>query len=612
MSAITDLIIPKASQDDKQFSPLRLRGPVKQKHVQFTLPSTSTIDITNIEEEIGANPHENSKFVERSPEDLFADSDAEDEPSASFDVSSTSECDISNVEEKKIYKKMKSLLSGVPPPLSAREVKMSPSVMLQRYQDNLAADNLEPVTLTFGTSLFQSQLTIDEVKATSWPDSHKVRGFGLHYNCSSISESIEMMHLVLANRYAIETASSFFKSSDMTPSKQRTKRRVLQSPGTRLSHLAKRRTTFSSANLQAAKSNGVTNRQIVLKSKKTGKKHVRFAKTATPNRPNSIKKRGSHSKRRDMIEIKPSATRETSKRALFQSPNLVVEKKPVISKDVAERADKLKRALFSPDNSVKRKREPDDTPVFQKTSRLSLQDYNPSQSATSKPLRSFSFHAGSSLLSQPNSTCGMPRTRSDILGSQKELTIHHKQKLLWAVATVLREKNIFTSNPDYKKYASALTRVVKTIFLTYPDPTISSTSVRMKKIASTYVLEVFKGTSYDDILQLEKVRREKRSQTNASQQSISFTSFVEDENKYKPVKQGSASQSTYFGTALRENIDTEARQRSSSKKKTSQENSTVSPFSKSNKSFKFALSDKRTVNSQNDSLKTKRQISFDL
>lgn len=103
------------------------------------------------------------------------------------------------------------------------------------------------------------------------------------------------------------------------------------------------------------------------------------------------------------IAIRPPATRETSKRALFQSPKTSVG---------AEIISSHKRALFSPDrheNSFKRRK----------------------------------------------------------IENIQELQPHHKQKLLWAVATALKNKNISSSDENYKKYAHILSKVVKYFFQQY-------------------------------------------------------------------------------------------------------------------------------------------------
>lgn len=483
-STLSDLIIPqsKVNEDEAKYSPLRLRGPANLK---------LTEQVNQPEYEIETS----AATIEHSPEDLFQESDRENEAETKLEPSNnsinininTSGCDNEYEAETRLYKSMKGLLSGVPPPLSAREVNLTAEEMLQMYNENLTSDQLKPIQLSFEKSLFDFNQNLNQVKVAQWPESRKTKGFGIHYNLSEMSESIEMMHLVLASRYVTETASSFVNSSLVTPGKCRTKRKILQSPGRRLSHLARRRTIFSSANVQMIKPSTSTDRQIVLKSKKNDKKSVRFAKTTTtPGKRSSAKKStGSQNKRKDLISIKPTATRETSKRALFQSPNIVPEKKAdVFSKEISEKIDKSKRALFSPDNNEnKRKREAGDTPVFGKTSRFSLQDCIPSTSLSNrnKIVRSISFQVGNTYSQRSFSQNVLPRTKSDILGSQKELSLHHKQKLLWAVATVLREKNIASSHPDYKKYALSLSRVVKTIFITYTDTTITSTSERMKK-----------------------------------------------------------------------------------------------------------------------------------
>lgn len=185
-------------------------------------------------------------------------------------------------------------------------------------------------------------------------------------------EQYEYLTVKYQNRFlGTETASSFVMVDISSAKKRANRTRALQqnnsSPGRRLSHLARRRAIFSCANLQGAKeaaaqaqkaaavdSSRVANRQILLP--------VRRMKRTTPGKKR--KTPGSSTKKRTLMaaaalnQRREALTRETSKRALFQSPgNRQTESstqeqqqqaaKPKVTPEVAIRVDKSKRALFS-------------------------------------------------------------------------------------------------------------------------------------------------------------------------------------------------------------------------------------------------------------------------
>lgn len=100
--------------------------------------------------------------------------------------------------------------------------------------------------------------------------------FLFSYNRSKLSEDFEILCMKYADRYVgCETQSTctvFQQPLLSSPLKRKASklRWAIKSPGRRLSHLAKRRITFSSANLQASASSSALNahtRQIVLDSK---------------------------------------------------------------------------------------------------------------------------------------------------------------------------------------------------------------------------------------------------------------------------------------------------------------------------------------------------------
>ena len=182
---------------------------------------------------------------------------------------------------------------------------------------------------------------------------------------------------------------------------------------------------------------------------------------------------------------------------------------------------------LSPDNSSKRKCESSDSPVaFTKSLRLSLQDANLAQ-----------LHVrGSSIQSQSFSQ--LSRAKSKVLGSQKKLALHHKQKLLWTVATVLHEKSVSSSHPDYSVSSKQ-----------YLSTTLIPPS------ASRNIVEAMNGTSSDDVLIMEQSRRGKIS--SQSPQPTTKSTKLKQSSPSVSFSRSSRSQFT-VNMALRENIDTQA------------------------------------------------------
>lgn len=515
-----------------------------------------------------------SIFGPKSPEDLFEDDDFDEEiygfqksdnsgNSSGLNIDETGGNETVRkllTNESRLLKRMQRSLTGILPPPSVTASKLTISELLEQYRAN---SNIvrDPVELSHDESMFLPNSSTEETQTVSWPDAFHVQGHGVCYNRSRNTEKIELVALELVERYiGCETVSSYtttVKSPQSTKKRALKSKAVMQSPGRRLSHLARRRAIFSSANL---KQGGASNRQIVLNPKRQDQKRLFMAGqkvTRTPKRsrigtPSKKKTPRSSKKPREVIIIKSTITREQSKRALFQSPALVTTEppKPMVSEDVAKRVEKSKRALFSPakkldrstsfnENSSrlaalressrykslnnldqmighKRKRMDDADPVdnWCKMPRLLPSNNENECPSSSTMLKSQSFH----VLSQPTpagSRVSFYRSRTDINEtiSQRKLSEHHKQKLLWAVATALKNKNIISSHPDYKKYASNLTRVVKTLFLQFADsdPQISgiqSTSEKLKRIANNHVYSIIKGASYATLIARERERIE--------------------------------------------------------------------------------------------------------
>uniref|UniRef100_A0AAG5D586 Uncharacterized protein n=1 Tax=Anopheles atroparvus TaxID=41427 RepID=A0AAG5D586_ANOAO len=373
---------------------------------------------------------ENSSWIhyknEKSP-DLFADDDNEtddaneernsadtenDDPDEDADVESLPrsnkrssgfeadylDCAVEDVStksdtiERVFLKRLQSSLSGVPPPPSLTYSNMDIGSMLALYHSNeeqwwneyrrLKSTPKDAATLAvvgregdcsrakpLPECLSKPTHLTKELSAIGWPELMRYRAHGLHYNKSTVSEKMELLGLKYIERYiGAESSSSFNMALSPSSAKKRNQRMKMlnQSPGSRLSHLARRRAIFSSANLlnssggsgtsagsivSASRSNitasamnrlnpfRLCNRQVLLDPKKSdNRRNVKTNKVKTPQRRSpalgrkSPRRRtpGSSAKKlslaRTSASAKPSqqllvpATVESSKRALFLSP----------------------------------------------------------------------------------------------------------------------------------------------------------------------------------------------------------------------------------------------------------------------------------------------------
>uniref|UniRef100_A0A182YFL2 Uncharacterized protein n=1 Tax=Anopheles stephensi TaxID=30069 RepID=A0A182YFL2_ANOST len=252
-------------------------------------------------------------------------------------------------------------------------------------------------------------------------------------------------------------------------------------------------------------------------------------------------------------------------------------------------------------------------------------------------------------------------------------------KLLWAVSQALQSKQITAKHELFKQHASNLVRVVKRLFLEFNDQTTSSTSEKLLKLANKHVYEVIQGKSVDDIYFREKtrimnarnmpklqgyiaaeeyeLRKLKRtasitsfdgsspfdcslsasqsllSQSSMLSQGSSFgglsqlsqtTSFIRSGANMKPaastgsVNMVGLSNTSTTNTALRENVDSELRQRSTKKQLlfSGKDQKNVSPF-RMEKNLSLIGSNvnanKLLVGGSLNSsiMKAKRQISFE-
>lgn len=214
-----------------------------------------------------------------------------------------------------------------------------------------------------------------------------------------------------------------------------------------------------------------------------------------------------------------TATRETSKRALFLSPT---QEEPSHSTagaanlssggDISRRIEKSKRALFSPPRRLERSISNlsnsssqnssmslgsmlnagpnqmsfvDRLTYFNRTNsdvsinfkrRLEPDDDNENMEPSKQPSKFQRIEQSN----HPMHTSKMTKAASEnSMCPNQQLSASHKQKLLWAVSTALKKKSIAATNTNFNMYASILGKVVKRLYLESLSTKTESTSGTM-------------------------------------------------------------------------------------------------------------------------------------
>ncbi|KAH8299606.1 hypothetical protein KR044_003499 [Drosophila immigrans] len=276
--------------------------------------------------------------------------------------------------ERELYRRIRCCLQGVrpPPTVTTPDTDVINAVVSMKAKvinflvgsdaDATTAPSIEDSGICATSSLFKPTHSLLEAQNMSWRDVLGVRHHGLSYNLNKAAEQNEYLSLSVVERYVgAETATSYVRSPSSAKKRKMRMKMLTQSPGNRLSHLAKRRAIFSSANLatNSIKLNSSIGPQILLDKKKDRKRKA-TPKRKTPGSKKKTRKTPSSSARKRLFRtdlIKPGPSRETSKRALFQSPakssqqqQLLFPPKPLFKPEIANRVERSKRALFSPDN----------------------------------------------------------------------------------------------------------------------------------------------------------------------------------------------------------------------------------------------------------------------
>lgn len=211
-----------------------------------------------------------------------------------------------------------------------------------------------------------------------------------------------------------------------------------------------------------------------------------------------------------------TATRETSKRALFLSPPQE-EIKPTIAPEFSKRVEKSKRALFSPprrlERSISNISSTSNTGSMCSSSKKFGQNENTMSQSTSDVTTNLkrrremddgenvephcsklAKHHGSLTAARLNpsnylSTTLTKAASESSMYQNNQLSASHKQKLLWAVSTALKKKSITTTHENFNHSASVLAKVVKRLYLETLSNKSESTSGTMLRYALDHCLQ---------------------------------------------------------------------------------------------------------------------------
>ncbi|XP_050293672.1 uncharacterized protein LOC126734174 [Anthonomus grandis grandis] len=482
-----------------------------------------------------------------------------------FDMSSVSVTEEPYIEklDKKLLKRVQNGMNGVLPPPSVTVIHMSAQDILNKLDENKSyffwnkpegesSLNSSGDSGKFCNSLLLS-VGLDEAMTLGFPEASKVRCHGLHYNCGKISEEIVDMCEKYQKRFVgAETQSTCTtfetQNSASSPTKRKSTRPKwgTKSPGRRLSHLARRRITFSSSNLQAGGGSALAGsraRQILVDAKKidllSRRRSPRKTPRKTPTKSPKVKTRTPSSSAKKKLAMRfrkltgeieksvPSTSEVASsvpralfrspaksegratKRALFQSPNrdnsssLNMKSKSQNLHSLGDRSQSRRNLFPSPrkHSPLKQSRSPFKRGLnfgYEKKRKRSESDDVPA----SKFPRSMSMDVKPSTSVGNRSIC---RTQSELNISgnkgQNELSEQHKKKLLWAVSIALQSQNITSIHPQWKTFASVLARVTRRFYANQLTGNVTGgTSERMQRIAKYHVISVIKGKSADEII----------------------------------------------------------------------------------------------------------------
>uniref|UniRef100_A0A1Y1LZ89 Uncharacterized protein n=1 Tax=Photinus pyralis TaxID=7054 RepID=A0A1Y1LZ89_PHOPY len=461
-------------------------------------------------------------------------------------------------DERALVKRTRDSLGGVPPPPSITLPLMSATEILERAMEHKALfTTQEDINNIHRKEERRKCLLIDpnnaDYKTSEWTNLGsnmlQLRYHGIHYNRSTVSEEFEHLCVKYAERYiGAETQSSctVFGVGASSPAKRRFKYgRTVKSPGKNLSHLARRRITFSRDSLGiSAKcaSIGSRTRQIMVDAKKFDmlpkrrsptKKSPRKTPRKSPkkkaNTPKSSSKKKhtlsltSHAIEENLSQLSflSSSRPSTTKRALFQSP----PHKECSSTLSWFNSDNSNSSCSQHSNVSSRRALFPSPPKRNSPSKMTISSLYPARrkmtpkralfkspdkqndGCDKKRKRAEDDERPPNKLVKvaPADTKGSNETKpSTSLGSSQEISQHRKKKLMWTVAEALRTQSIDLKHPQFKVYASVLARVIRhflpNLFTNGPRTEGGSTTESMLRIARQYVFAVTRGKTVDQII----------------------------------------------------------------------------------------------------------------
>lgn len=472
----------------------------------------------------------------------------EDDPTESLPESPRTRTTLS--EEKDLVLELESarlqrlmaLLQGVPPPPSVTIPQITLNEVLKRLRDNIDQkvvpnDNEGPVS-----SLWKPNASLTEVLNAEWPDIKKIVYHDMHFNTCSASEDVEHISLKLHERFiGAETSSWCNAVTSSVPASARQRRSMGNaSPGCRLSHLARRRQTFSSANLAQLSSvagsgsagggptagsglsgtrrrsmNGAgpgnERRCIMVEIKKTDKN--KRIKTNNMQAKNKLPLSGNTSKAVTQVQNPV----QSLKRALFQSPeenkrsSASSSNQPSTSE--SSNVQKSKRALWpsereaSINDNGKRALDKSDSLSSQR-SKMHCSDerapysratrslpfpvgQNSNSSSVSNPCQSSNSNSLSSSNNKSTRRVSDQGPPSQEYNLNTELSELHKRKLYWAITSALRSHGISNrTNSDFIQITSDLAYHYIKVRSNMTGPPPASTSEHMLQVVTAKAPEV--------------------------------------------------------------------------------------------------------------------------
>ncbi|XP_020804433.1 uncharacterized protein LOC110181103 [Drosophila serrata] len=478
--------------------------------------------------------------------------------------------------ERELYRRIRRCLQGVRPPPTVTNPEMdviktvlSMKANVLNFLSKEAPDKTQARSEDSATSsLFRPTHSLLEAQSMGWREVLGVRQHGLSYNLNKAAEQNEYLSMSVVDRYVgVETATSYVRSPSSAKKRNIRMKMLTQSPGNRLSHLARRRAIFSSANLatNSQKLNSSIGPQILLDKKKARNKRKATPKRKTPGSKKKARKTPTSSARKrlyrtDLIKPGPGPSRESSKRALFQSPAKSLQQqlmppKPLFKPEIANRVERSKRALFSPDHQgggsnqleslLKRKRnacdDEDSADMASQSSKLFRAESSGPSGLTPRALKiksqSFCIGAGSSTagvqqkatqqlaaaganpsrislglsgsssnLASSSFGSGTPlanklqRAQSEMSATpNSSMTDNQRKKLLWAVSQALQERKITAKHEHFRQHAADLTRIVKRIFQEFYLGHTTSNSETLLRLAKKFAFSVIAGKNADDV-----------------------------------------------------------------------------------------------------------------